>query len=69
MVDLVTGCYCGGSTVWCILAATLEKITESCSIATIWESPMLENGAWGAGLCRAWANSCAAMMKFSEEEF
>ena len=41
VVDLVTGCYCGGSTVWCILAATLEKITESCSIATIWESLML----------------------------
>ena len=44
------------------------KIPESCSIASIWELQMLENGARGAEFCRAWANSCAAMMKFSEEE-
>ena len=30
---------------------------------------MLENGAWGDGLFRAWANLCAAIMTFSEEEF
>ena len=47
----------------------LGKIPDSCSIATIWESPMLENSAWGAGICRAWANSCSKMMKFSQEEY
>ena len=35
MEDLVTGWCCGGSTLWCRLAATLEKIPESCSITTI----------------------------------
>ena len=64
--NLVTGCCCGGSKVWCRLAATLEKIRKSYSIATIWESPMLENGAWGAGFCRVWSNLFAAMMIFSE---
>ena len=68
MADLVTGFCYGGSNVWCRLAASLEKIPESFSIAIIWESPMLENGAWGAGFCRAWANSCDAMMTFYEEE-
>ena len=68
MADLVTGRCCGGYTLWCKLSATLVNISESFSIATIWESPMLENGAWGAGFCRAWANLCAAMMIFSEEE-
>ena len=68
MADLVTGrCY-GGSSIWWKLSATLENISENCSIATIWESSMLDNGAWGAGFFRAWANSCAAMMTFSEEE-
>ena len=54
---------------WCRLTATLEKIPESFSIATICESLMLENGVWGAGFCRAWAILCAAMMTISEEEF
>ena len=52
MVDVVTSCCCGESTLWWRLAATLGKISESCSIATIWESPILENVAWGAGFCR-----------------
>ena len=59
---------CGGSAIFCTLSATLENIWESFSIVTIWESPMLENGAWGAGFFKAWDNSCATMMKFSEEE-
>ena len=65
---LVTGCFCGGSNDWCRLAATLEKMSESLSIAIIWESLISEDGAWGAGFCRAWANLCSAMMTFSEEE-
>ena len=69
MADFVTGFWCGGSALWCKLSTTLENISESFSIATIWELTMLENGAWGAGFFRAWANSCAAMMTFSEEEF
>ena len=68
MADLATGCCCGRSTIWWRLAANLENIFESLSITTIWESPMLENGTWGAGFYRAWANSCAAMMPFYEEE-
>ena len=67
MADFVTGCYCGGSDFWCKLSATLENISEIFSIATIWESLMLKNGAWGAGFFRVWPNSCAAMMTFSEE--
>ena len=63
-----TVCCCGGSSLFFTLSATLENIWESCSIATIWGSLMLENGAWGAGFFRAWANFCAAMMIFSEEE-
>ena len=39
---LVIGCFCRGSNGWCRLAATLEKISESWSIATIWESPILK---------------------------
>ena len=58
------GCCCGGSTLWCKLSATLEYMSESFSIATIWESPMLKNGAWGSGFFRAWDNLCAVMMKF-----
>ena len=64
-----TVCCCGGSALLFKLSATLENICESFSIATIWESPMLENGAWGDGVLKAWANSCAAIMTFSEEEF
>ena len=58
-----TVCCCGGSAIFCKLSSTLENIWESFSIATIWESPILENGAWGAGFFKARANSCAAMMK------
>ena len=49
------------------ISCSLGEIPESCSISTIWKSPMLENCAWGAGFCRAWANLWAAMMTFSEE--
>ena len=49
------------------IVCNIGNISESCSIATIWESPMLEIGACGAGFFRAWANLCAAMMTFSEE--
>ena len=68
MEDFFTGYCCGGSALCCKLFATLENILESFSIATIWESPMLENGAWGAGFFKEWASLCAAMMTFSEEE-
>ena len=51
--DLVIDCFGGGSNGCCRLAATLEKILESFSISTIWEPLILENGAWGAGFCRA----------------
>ena len=30
-------------------SAALVNILDSCSIATNWDSPMFENGAWGAG--------------------
>ena len=63
-----TVCCCGGSTIFFTLSTTLKNIWDSCSIATIWESPMLENGAWRDGFFKALANSCAAMMKFSGEE-
>ena len=66
--EFFTVCCCGGSSLLCKLSAISENIWESWSIATIWESPMLENGAWGDGLFKAWANSCAAMITFSEEE-
>ena len=65
--DFVKGCFCGGCTGWCRWAATLKKIPDSCSISTIWESTMLENGAWDTGFCGAWANSFAVMMTFYEE--
>ena len=65
---LVIGYFCGVSNGWYRLAATLEKISESWSIAIVWDSPMLENWAFGAGFYREWANLCAAMMIFSEEE-
>ena len=69
MAVSITGFCYGGSALWRKLSATLENISESCSIATIWESPMLEIGALSAGFYNAWANSCAAIMTFSEEEF
>ena len=47
------------------ISCNLGKISESWSIATIWESPMLENGALGTGFCRACANLYATMMIFS----
>ena len=68
MADFFTVCFCGGSALFFTLSDTLENIWEICSIATIWESPMLENGAWGDGFFKELANSCAAMMTFSEEE-
>ena len=68
MADVFTVCCFGGSALFFTLSAALENIWDSCSIATIWESPMLENGAWGAGLFKAWDNSRATMMTFSEEE-
>ena len=67
MADFFTVCCSGGSALYFTLSDTLENIWESLSIATIWESPMLENSAWGAGFFKAWANSCAVMMTFSEE--
>ena len=63
-----TVCCCGGSALFFTLSTTLENIWYSFSIATIWESPMLENGALGAAFFKAWDNPCSAMMKFSEEE-
>ena len=48
-----TGVCSGGSAVLFTFYAALENILESCSVATIWESPMLENGAWGAGFFKA----------------
>ena len=55
--------------VYCLvqIICNFGKIPESCSFSTILESPILENGALGAGFCWAWASSCAAMMTFSEE--
>ena len=50
------------------ISCNLGKISESLSIATICESSMLVNGDFCTGFCRAWANLCAAMMIFSEEE-
>ena len=50
------------------ISCNLGKISEIWSISTIWESPMLENVAFGAGFCRAWANLWATMMIFSEGE-
>ena len=32
-----------------VLSAALVNILESCSIENNWDSPMLENGALGAG--------------------
>ena len=48
-----SGCCCGESAVLFTLSSTLENILESCYIATIRESPMLENCAWGAGFFKA----------------
>ena len=48
-----SACCCGGSAVLFKLSSVLVNILESCSIATIWELPMLENGAWGAGFFKA----------------
>ena len=59
---------CGGSDFFFKFSATLENSWDSFSITTIWELPMLENGAWGAGFWWAWENSCAVIMKFSDEE-
>ena len=68
MADFFT-VYCyGGYAISFTLSATLENIWDSCSIATVWESPVLDNGAWGDGFFKAYANSRATMMKFSEEE-
>ena len=53
MADFFTVCCCGGSAIFFTLSDALENILESCSIANIWESPMLENGAWGAGFFKA----------------
>ena len=50
------------------ISCNLGKIPESFSIATIWESLILENSAWCAGFCRAWENLCDTMMTFYEEE-
>ena len=62
-----SACYCGGSAVLFTVSAALVNILKSCSIATNWDSPMFENGARGAVLFKAYANSRAAMMEFSAE--
>ena len=46
-------CLYGGSVVLFPSSTNLVKILESVSIAPNWSSPMSENGAWGAGFCRA----------------
>ena len=66
--DFVTGCCCVSSALWWKLSATFENISESFSIANIWESPKLEKKNWGAGFFREWANLCAARMTSSEDE-
>ena len=48
-------------------SSALVYIFDSCSIATNWDFPMFEDGACGAGFCKAKVNSCAAMMAFSAE--
>ena len=45
-------CY-GGSDVLFSSLSALVNILESCSIANNWDSPMFENGAWGAGFFKA----------------
>ena len=48
-----SACLYEGSFVLFPSSAALVKILHSASIATNWDSPMFENGAWGAGFCRA----------------
>ena len=48
-----TVCCYGGSALFFTLSAALENILEIYSIATIWVSPILENGACGAGFFKA----------------
>ena len=52
MAAVCSDCCYGGSAALFTFLAVLVNILESCSIATNWESPMLENGAWCAGFSR-----------------
>ena len=54
---------------FCNVLVILEYMFDSCWIATIWSSPMLEYGVDGAGCFSACASSVAALVAFSTDEW
>ena len=50
---VLSACCFGGYVVLFLPSAALVNILDSCSIATECDSPMFENGTWGAVFCKA----------------